>query len=268
MSSLPPKPFKPPPGSFSYGAPAAAARTPTPSSTSAMGLTVTTVTTPAPEERKRLPRKEIVGFDGKKIKGSLTAESTELWNLSKGRRYDSFVGVTSLINGQFHLYPVFTQIKGDPANYKTIWQESGALKTVPIAEVEGVYGKKAIILPDMERARMDGLAHQSACVKAGLREEEVVGWSIKGNAAVGGTIRFVSGRNLDKFVPRSPKGAEKAEKANKESRDLPETWALWVAETLSDELNLRPDTTGVFSKKIKIERVGEEKSSKKVGFRV
>lgn len=235
---------------------------------------------------------EHVLFDRKSIPddllGHVTPESVARWKASAGRRYDTFIGITTLADAAFHLYPVFVRyvdrttytraqhgqlmrlgqnIAPDDLLTTILIRDRPAKEQFRAAEVLAAYGPGNFIVttPDLQFS-WDGQAHQECCRKARVMETEVLGWSIKGSNNKGNsvTVRFVSSRNMGHFKPRTK------ERPGREGRDVPKQWARWIADVLMRDLNLKsgkffgktPEwgrTEGEKSAKFCIMKVGSEK---------
>lgn len=163
------------------------------------------------------------------------------WTRSTGRPFDSFVGVLSIPANDAYMYPAFYLADGDPTS--CVAGMEGATPE-PCATIRAHYGGDALIVEPI-MGNFDGIFHREACRKAGVPEGDALGWAIFGNRNPGVEceIRFVSGRNLGKFTPRTPRVGETVAQAEarwelKESRDLPKAWAVWLVAAIRNQLGL------------------------------
>lgn len=190
---------------------------------------------------------------------SVEQSGREIWTLSKGRRHDTFVGVTQVSTGKCFLYPSFTQ---DPADKhfgisRLHDEATDTPARVELAAARAHYPRNTVIVvpPD---AGADGIAHATACALAGIAQTDAIGWSIQGNANAGRTflVRFSSGLNNRNrtIAPRQPKPPDDAkgravaetqqafearmEASKKESRDLPKAWRLAILDALAADLGM------------------------------
>jgi hypothetical protein len=224
------------------------------------------------EKTYNLNRK-VIEVEGKTLRGSVHQDCKLLWQASHGRFADTFIGITDLRTGTFYIYPMFTMKVRSEDTCTSIFFSDAPSKTLTehrVAEVKAAYGEKAIIID--YAASIDGQGHQAACLKAQVSEAEALGWSIKGNCNhnIPFSIRFVSSRNNDKFEQRATSAP------GKEARDMPKAWAIWIAEVLKNELNLKleipKEKIGILKRKPSFRNSrqpsGMDKSSKYLTFTV
>ena len=185
---------------------------------------------PPPPFTERVPRSLL-------SRSSVHPRSIELWNLSQNRYYDTFIGLTDITDGTFHMRPC-VKATNDPLIYESLFLDprtNRARRTAKIA-AESYYGANDIIVvPDQIAGNLqgvDGFAHRTLCNRVLVSQANCLGWGIIGNA--GGQSNpeggFSSGRNMGKFqlVNGRPN--------YQEGRDLPSTWAQFVLDKLKRDL--------------------------------
>ncbi len=201
-----------------------------------------------------LQREAVTGLARRSIpkelekKAEISDKSKTAWDASGNaeRAKDTFVGITCVDPtnaskyGHFMMYPCFNEVD-DGKNRSKLYVPDrplatnlGGLSTQD--EVQKQYGAENYIFkPAQLPGGIDGYFHKEVCARESTPEDEVIGWSVRGNKAKGsGTIRFVSGRNLDKFVKK-----EKHNVKGREARDMPKAWAKWITQILKEKLGLK-----------------------------
>ena len=171
--------------------------------------------------------------------GRMHPDSIHLWGLSQNRRFDTFIGLTDITNGQFHMRPCVKSTE-DPDVYQSLFLgmsggEQVAARTAKLA-AESYYGPDAIIVVPHAMANapqgVDGFAHMTLCNRVQVAQHDCIGWAIKGNAAGSQPpiAVFSSGRNIPHFagLQGRPPGQQ--------SRDLPTNWARFVLAVLKRDL--------------------------------
>lgn len=184
------------------------------------------------------------------VQARLGDESVRVWRASAGRPYDTFIGLTDLISGTFHMRPCVSET-ADRGIYASLFlyrdraRVQHKFRTSKIA-AESYYGVNNIVVVPYELAGnpqgVDGFAHSTLCNRVGVSGHDALGWAIKGNAGGQGVSRtgemaFSSGRNIGKF----PAVARPAGQAG---RDLPSPWAQFVLNIIARDLHV---STGAFA---------------------
>ncbi len=211
------------------------------------GINVTKASEP-PEriDRKTTPTLKKACFDER---------SMAAWKKSKKYIDHTFIGITHLSSSRFFLYPAFSQ--GEDGLYYSLAPKHGYTGET----LRKIYGDHLVLIHFGEGG--DGIAHQTACARAGVREHDVIGWAIVGSRhkkTNSREIRFASGRNLDRFTNRTGDN-----KHNTEGRDLPRAWAVWVTEVLRKYLGLEVHMGGapaIYHKKGKHKKIVFDRRTK------
>jgi hypothetical protein len=192
--------------------------------------------------------------------GAMHQQGRSIWNQSKGRRFDTFVGVTHIATAQSFIYPVFirpTKTADEVISRARSTINPGQYARVALSGVTETYDRDAIVIDGTNAALVgDGFAHMQAVERAAKAAalgnpspDQFIGWALMGGNNPGEKfiIRFSSGLNnrYQTFSPRQPKAGEstaafeaRIAASNKESRDLPKAWRESILDMLTHDLGL------------------------------
>lgn len=184
-----------------------------------------------------------INYDMPLHPGTVNVASKQAWEQSKSRVGDNFVGVTYLPTNTHYFYPSFTVVgKGKD---KRFWNSIGEILTS--TELTAIYGNHYISvdkdIPTIGNSGQSalglnsGIQHAAVAAKAGFAAHPAyfIGWSIVGTKSdfSAQEIRFVSGRNAEKFSGR------RRSIDGRDPRELPTSWCDWITRDLIRELKLK-----------------------------